>query len=475
MTHLKQKPMQLQAGAAQVDITPKLGIQLAGNVGYHRPAQLIGDPLYAKALVIECNGKKICLVALDITIITRRYSMQIRRAAAEKFGFRHDAVMIHALQIHSAPSLGHFIAIEDFEGISRELDWLRGGDERYNSFAVERIIEAIRLANESLRPVQVGVGSGIEGRVAFNRRAVMRNGAVGMPWFWNPRDSPLGPTGIRYIEGPMDPELGVMCFRTDSLHIPAMLVNYTCHPVVVFAKDPFGRIISADWPGALADELRKTYGKETVPLVLNGACGNINPWNPFDPDYGKGDHRRMGAALAEMAKKVIEKMTFEEEVVLDWKVKHLKIPIRKVGDKELEEAQKILAEHPKPVWANEEKTRVDLKWFRAVLVWNVHLMQQREPELDCEIQVFRVGDTAFVGLPGEPFVEGGLRIKMASPTYPTYIVHCTNQYVGYIPTEDAFKRGGHEVKTTTWAKLVPQALDMVVDAAVDLLEEVFHK
>ena len=41
------------------------------------------------------------------------------------------------------------------------------------------------------------------------------------------------------------------------------------------------------------------------------------------------------------------------------------------------------------------------------------------PTLDYEIQVFRVGNAAFVSLPGEPFVEGQLAIKIASPTFPT--------------------------------------------------------
>jgi len=55
-----------------------------------------------------------------------------------------------------------------------------------------------------------------------------------------------------------------------------------------------------DWPGALADERRAFYGQGCVPLILNGACGNINPWDPFNPDY-KEDHYRMGCILAETA------------------------------------------------------------------------------------------------------------------------------------------------------------------------------
>ncbi|MEM3387829.1 MAG: hypothetical protein QXI42_10170 [Thermoproteota archaeon] len=176
--------------------------------------------------------------------------------------------------------------------------------------------------------------------------------------------------------------------------------------------------------------------------------------------------------MAETAKKVVEKMVFKEEAVLEWKSKVLKIPVRKVDDRKLEEAGRILKKHPEPVWIDSEHTRVDGKWYDAALLWSMHLLRQREPELEYEIQVFRIGNATFVSLPGEPFVEGGLRIKMASPACATYIVHGTNQYVGYIPTAEAFKRGGHEVK---WSRLVPEALDMIVEAAVDLLKEVFSR
>jgi hypothetical protein len=102
-------------------------------------------------------------------------------------------------------------------------------------------------------------------------------------------------------------------------------------------------------------------------------------------------------------------------------------------------------------------------------------MRQRSPVFEYEVQVLRIGDTAFVGLLGEPFVECGLRIKLASPTYPTYIVHCTTTYVGYIPIREAFDRGGHEVNTRYWAKLVPEAIDLIVEGATGVLRDVFSR
>ena len=142
----------LHAGAAQIDITPRTDIHLAGAVGQFRPAQYIYDPLYARALVLENGGQKICFVSLDLTIITEEWTAKIRRAVAEECGLVPDAVMVHVTQTHSAPSLGHFMFDESFQRTPPDMEWLRGGDPRYFDFAFERIVEVIKQANRSLQP-----------------------------------------------------------------------------------------------------------------------------------------------------------------------------------------------------------------------------------------------------------------------------------------------------------------------------------
>ena len=46
-----------------------------------------------------------------------------------------------------------------------------------------------------------------------------------------------------------------------------------------------------------------------------------------------------------------------------------------------------------------------------------------------------------------------------------------NGSVGYVPTEHAFKRGGYEVRTALSSKLVPEAGDQIVEAALEMLTE----
>jgi len=355
----------------------------------------------------------------------------------------------------------------DFPPVPPEFEWVNGALAAYSDWAADRAVEAIRQANEARRPVELGVGSCIEGRLAFNRRAVTRDGGITMPPpFW--QGGALGPTAIRYIEGPIDPELGVLCLRDESLAVVAVVANYTCHPVHVFPKPH----VSADWPGALAAGLQRAYGPDCVGLVVNGACGNINPWPPFDPDYVE-DHVRMGAALAERARAVVESLEFSADATLDWRIEHVPIPLREIPPEELEHAQRMMAERPAPPWADDAHTGVDYEWMVAASIYSVHLMRQRSTVFEYEVQVLRVGDVAFVGLPGEPFVECGLRIKLASPTYPTYVAHCTTTYVGYVPIREAFDRGGHEVNTRYWAKLAPEAIDLIVEGATGVLRRVF--
>lgn len=451
------------AGASKVDITPEMGTQLAGDPHGYRPAAVVVDPLYARALVLKSGDSKNCIVTLDVTFITEEHSSKIRKAA-EKYGIEYDAVMVHALQNHNAPMVGGTVIDKDFPNPPKEFDW---SDEKYAQKVIESAVDAIGEANGAMRPVKIAPGSGIEGRLAGNRRGVMRDGKVQMPWptWWR---SPVGNTNFRYLEGPIDPEVGVVTFRDDDLKPVAMFLHYTCHPVHMFTG-PVG-VVSADWPGAWVNHMNNLYGDGFVPMVLNGCCGNINPWNAFDPDYTE-DHRRMGRMLGEMAEKVVKHSPYSDSSVLDWRVRHIRVPIREVEPDILAEAQKLLEEHPTPIWLNEKS--IDSNWMRAVQLVSADLFRKREGKVICEVQAFRIGDMSVVGLPGEPFVEGQLEIKAGSPSYYTFVAHGCNNIVGYIPTKTAFKAGGHEVDISSWSKLAPETLDTLVENALEMLREMF--
>ncbi len=61
---------QFRVGRAAVDITPPIGVPMAGYY-YVRLSEGVHDPLHAKALVFEDHGVKAALVALDLIHVPR--------------------------------------------------------------------------------------------------------------------------------------------------------------------------------------------------------------------------------------------------------------------------------------------------------------------------------------------------------------------------------------------------------------------
>lgn len=471
-------PDRLLAGAAQTDITPPLGTTLAGAVAAHHVADSVLDPLMAKAVVFEQRGRRVCILSLDVTIVSEPYTSYIRAQASERCAIDPGAIMVHATQTHSAPAIGGFMLDTDFS-LADEDQWINLHEPSFSDMAVERSVDAISQAVESLAPARIGYANATRDDLAFNRRAIRRDGTCAMPWVYSSMDKPLGQTDYRYIEGPIDPEVGVVWVQDHNMQTIAFLLQYTCHPVNVFYHRGRGRHgqLSADWPGAWAAELTARHGG--VGLVVNGCCGNINPWPAYTPDFVP-DHSRMGRELARTSEEALGWVQFSDRVPVDHRITEIGLPLRDPDPAELHEAKDRIAREPHPPGV--ETGTVDA-WYRAASMVSFDLLRKRLAKTSgegmqvtepYEVQALRIGDIALVGLPGEPFVEGQLRLKIESPAYPTYVAHCTSHYAGYLPTPEAFPRGGHEANTSWWSRHTAESLDLAVDAAGKLLREIFR-
>lgn len=465
---------QLHAGAAMIDITPPPGTHLAGSgAGEHRPAQSVMDPLYAKAIAFAAGGQRVVMVVLDLTIVTGDYSERIRAEIGARTGIASEAVMVAVTQTHSAPGLGHFMLDPDFPlALAAEDEYIRGSQNAYGDQAAAAAVAAAVEAVDKLQPARMGLGRGVVGDLAFNRRGIRRDGTIAMPKPQGRERQPFGIDDICYLEGPMDPEVGVCCIQDLDLKPIAFMLHYTCHPVNAFGNPQTYRAVTADWPGAWSKNMRAAFGEDVVPLVVNGCCGNINPWHPFDPEC-RPDHLRMGRELAEMSERIVHNMGFAEDVALACKTEEIGLPYREIPAERQREIDEILAKDPQPPRA--ESGEVDPRWFRAASTKSIEYCRARAAEFAYEIQVFRVGDLGVVGLPGEPFVEGQLALKERSPAPFLFPAHMSCHYVGYLPTRAAYERGGHEANedVTYWAKLAPGCLEAVVARARGCVAEAF--
>jgi len=225
----------------------------------------------------------------------------------------------------------------------------------------------------------------------------------------------------RYEGGPVDEQIRVATFADRSGRPKAIFVNATAHPVYEMCI----KLVSPDYPGEMAVELESRHKGATV-LFLQGASGNINP-----PKVSRGAAaaRKHGQRLADLVGQAVAKSrtVTGRQLILRWR--HIKLPARTLTG------------------------------------------EPRRAPLAATIGALRMGEAAFVFLPGEPFVQIGLQIQDRSPFNFTAVVGYAEDYIGYIPTDEAFKHGGYECRPGRWSRLAPGSEKLVVETAVQLLNE----
>ena len=94
---------QFRAGAAKVDITPKLWpVQLIGSFN-ERLADKAHDPLHARAIVCDDGKTRLAIVIVDNCLIGRNYIDRAKVLAAKRTKVRADRMLVAATHTHSAP------------------------------------------------------------------------------------------------------------------------------------------------------------------------------------------------------------------------------------------------------------------------------------------------------------------------------------------------------------------------------------
>ncbi len=415
---------------------------------YHeRGADGVLDPLFCKAMVIESGGERAALVVLDLIGVTREVTDQARRGIEQATAIRGDHVMVSATHAHTGPTLA------ERGRYSAEMGGQKQLAVDYTGRLPAWIIESVRLANQRLQPARLFMARGQCEGLAFNRRYFMRDGSVG----WNP--GKLN-TNIVMAAGPTDPEVSLLQAQAlgagGAAQIFASYVNFAMHP-----DTTGGSRISADWPGALGRVLAGYHGTNHLTLVANGTCGNINhldfSWDR--PQGGPGEQNRIATILGAAVFQAGKHLTPVSAGPLRARSQLVELALPEITPQAAAEAKRVV-----------EVTKDDhgTNFMRLVRAYRaLDVAGQEGKPYQVEVQVIALGrDLAWVGLPGEVFVELGLALKKASPFRQTFVAELANEDLGYIPDRRSYAEGNYEPESARCAagsgeKLVEQALRLL--------------
>lgn len=426
--------MALQAGFAEAEINPQ---QFPART-YWSDVDTIIDPLFAHAAVFHDGTSTVAFLSLDVVIIERGYVREIREQVSRACPIPAESIMVCATHNHACPAVV-------------ERPWSEK-DHEYLQHMVEQAAMVLIEAYHAMVPVEIGTGTCYEGRVSFNRRFIMKNGSV----ISQPSPS-IVDKDVRFGEGTIDPEVGVLCVRDGSQKIVGMLVNFACHAVHLMGS------LSAGFPGVLCERLKNTYGRDLVCVFLNGACGNVIHKNYADPGY-EDTKEKIGAVLADDVERIVSAITYSGQGKVAAASTSVDIRYR-----EIEGLRQNVNDLTSFNVFNGLIARGWYPWSLEKLE-AMHSMSDHEA---AEIQVLKIGGTIFGAVPAEYFSQHSLRIKEQSPVSETFVVSLANGWLGYVPHRAAFDRiGGHESTWCISSKMEPDAGDRMADAMLDVIRKI---
>ena len=471
----------------------------AKNITTDAPTQIIHDPLYAKALVVDDGSTRVVIISTDLGQASQTLVADVRRRVREELGIDGNNVMVNASHNHYT-----------------------GGQTAKD--LVERIVEAVSEAAGTMVPVRIGVGTGHEDRITMNRRLRLTNGKHWTIRRANPSPQDSEVAGL----GPVDPEIGILRLdRADGRPL-AVVYNFAGH---AYGGVPGGGV-TADFPG-FASRVIEAAMDGAVALFLQGAAGDVTPIRYKDFDAPPPTERlgtmlglstlaaakqlamqqegevRVVREVAELPRRTdvqarIESLEAQQEEILQFFTgigcgthgagtslsfeSFLPLYMKYAVDPEHPSYSSYLYTHEKATGRAdlehldaENKRRME-KYLQCIynmerlirIRSNLQILNRRLAgagggPLEIEIQGIRIGQFVLVTFPGELFAEVGLRIKERSPFQHTFLAAYSNGSVGYAPTADAYDKEAYEDSLTQLAPAWQEIYEAKVLEIIDRL------
>ena len=442
----------LQAGFARVDVTPMLGIGLAG---YYVPRQADGvlDPLQINALALSCGEKKAVIMSIDHCGIVKEVLNPMRQHVCDMTGLPWEAVYIHSTHTHTGP----FLNYNPTEPLEIE----------YAQTVKRKFADAACLALADLKPAKMGYGIGDAPNIAFVRRFRMKDGSVRT----NPGvDNP----DIVAPIGDVDERVNVLRFDQENGK-SLVLVNFGNHPDVVG-----GCKISADWPGFLRNTVEQVLDN-TQCIFFNGAQGDVNHVNvhprggylndmfmDFD-DVARGyKHARyLGRVVAGGVLQAYDKVKYVDVYSIRCAQKLIKVPANLPDPAELPEAKRINELHLAGRDAELPYSGMMLTTVVADAARKVRL--ENSPEaFEMALSAIAIGPVVMLGIPGEPFTGVGRALKKAVGWEMVLPTCNTNAKEGYFPMLECYEEGGYEAGSSNFKAGVAE---LIIQEGTALLDD----
>ena len=398
---------ELRVATFQCDATPPIGHWL-----YAFPLKTVEDPLLAKGVILEEDGVRHVLSAIDWCVLSGGAHTLLRQKMAEGAATDLANVTIHCVHVHTAP-------IIDTDA-KRLLGEVKNPPKYYDPAFLDRVAndleDAVRGAVARLEVCdRIGLSQAEVERVASNRR-IMVDGKV----VWRGSSGGRNPKLAALPEGTIDPFLKTITFARGDKPLVRMHY-YATHPQS-FYRDARA---TYDFTGMAREKLQEEEG--VFQIYFNGCGGDVaaGKYNDGTREARKGLYERLLAGM----KASVAATKYQPVGPIVWRTVDLVLPPKNVPGYSPEAFQKDL---------------VDPKKDASRRIWCARRVAFYEREEPIAISSLQIGDVYMVHLPGEPMLEFQFFAQKARPDAFVAVAGYGDGCPSYICTDQAFKEGAYE-------------------------------
>ncbi len=385
------------AGAAEIDITPEIGLPMDGYTGRKGASLGTHDPLMAQLLILQLGTSRVVIISLDVLAVSDVFTQPLRQTLARILDTVPEAVVVCPTHTHCGP-----------QGLQTwfPADAAPSLDTQLASFIQERLVNAAHAAILQTEQVQlvwsVGEISGIGGN----------------------RNQP---------HAKVDSQVTTLCCKRLDGSLKCILFHYACHPTVLGEDTCY---YSADYIGAARNRLKAAY-PDSIYLYLNGALGDVSSrYQRHDQSYAEVE--RLGYVLADTIIAMLQNSgQADPNLDLGWNSFTLDLPFRN------------LSNAVAPVIVTDSSDRMAITRAQGSVLQG-HLKNALGDQTSQRVTLtrLRIGSWELFCVPGEPFNELASRIRQVLPE--TLVIGLVNDYAGYFPTQNAIDMQTYEALSSPY-------------------------
>lgn len=414
LTAYSQSSSKFRAAVVKKDITPEDSQNLLGY-GARKSVGIL-DRIYHRIIVLDDGTTQIFLVSSDICEFSPSEYDKVAAKLKSLYGIDPVNFWWTVTHTHSAPEVGPPGLGTVFLGER----FLHEIDANYTALIEQKLIEGIKEAREKLTPARLGVGWGFS-QANINRRAVDVDGKASLG---------LNP------EGPVDRKIGLIRIDKSDGSPLAVIANYAIHGTVLGYQNV---LISGDAPGVVSEYVEQKIGAPL--LFVNGAAGDLAPIYSVYPSAKEGHLGQFRVLLGDKILEAYRRISTDIDAV---KLSSGALTVDTPRKKDLGWSAE-LSNYTRTTKSGEHLVRLPVKFL------------------------FINDNVAIWGAPLELFCEISNNIRERSSFPYTFYFGYSNGWLGYLPTESAWKYGGYEVEVVS--PYTPVAAKDLTEAVLGYLQE----